>query len=168
MASLAKRASKSRTAWIVGLAAAAVAVIGGVVYASEKGASASPASPPGPPSNLVQPNLTAPALTGTTTTPSGTLAIGNMGSVTLHTSVGAPLVGISFAPPSTGGGSIAPVITNMTSSNQAVTQNLTYSGGVSGLALGVDALGTTTLTFTWLDTTGATQTSTLTLNVVTP
>ena len=56
----------------------------------------------------------------------------------------------------------------MTSSNQAVTQNLTYSGGVSGLALGVDALGTTTLTFTWLDTTGATQTSTLTLNVVTP
>jgi len=147
---------------------ALVGLVGLIGYEATKSAVASAAPPPGPPSNLVQPNLTAPALTGPTTTPSGTLAIGNMGSVTLHTSVGAPLVGISFAPPSTGGGSLAPVITNMTSSNQAVTQSLTYSGGASGLALGVVALGTTTLTFTWLDTTGATQTSTLTLNVVTP
>ena len=160
--------------WIAAGAAVTAGLVGLGVYEETKKKTASSgggggnSTPPGPPSNLVQPNLTAPALTGTTTTPSGTLAIGNMGSVTLHTSVGAPLVGISFAPPSTGGGSIAPVITNMTSSNQAVTQNLTYSGGVSGLALGVDALGTTTLTFTWLDTTGATQTSTLTLNVVTP
>jgi hypothetical protein len=174
---VAKHPATRRVGWIVAATAAAAAAVGAAIYLGDKkGASGTPSGPPsqtpsgpsGPPSNLVQPALTAPALTGSSDAPSGTLAVGNMGSVTLHTASMYPLGGLSMQPPA-GIGTLAPVIVNVASSNTAVIPSYSTQAGASGISMApAGSLGTTTLTFTWYDSTGAQQTSTLVVNFVTP
>jgi len=158
---VAKHPTTRRVGWIVAAAAAAAAAVTGIIVLGNKSAAAAT-----PPSG---------SLTGPASAPTLSLAPGDMGGITLHAATsappyaGAPIMSLQVQPPSsTGGGGRAPLITNSASSNQNVIQDVSTQAGASSVSLSVFGLGTTTMTFMWLDAAGTQQTSTVVVTVVSP
>jgi hypothetical protein len=169
MASIVKKASNSRTAWIVGLTAAAAAAVGAAILLKGGSASAAPSTPsPSPGGNTTPP----PGGTTPGTAPSGPLFVKN---VVLGGGVLTPVSFPSFqANPNQQLSLVAPAYTdtspptygvlssNVSSSNQsviAITPLMQQQSSPTNgqITYAISGPGTTTLSGSYVDNNGATQ-----------
>jgi hypothetical protein len=148
--------AKQRWAWIGGIAAAALAAVGITLTVKGSGAKATP----GP----VAPS------TGSPTLPNVSLAAGNMGTLSLPSFSAASnpantVIGESVLLQGPMLGGTQGAITAVVSSNPSVMPSWQNQSSLTALTLPVLAAGTTTLNYSYVDSTNTTRTGQLTVTV---